>query len=196
MKTPLVVRLNAQSLHRRFQRGLPAALRGVGIKALQVIHLGQRLLKAEKVYILLQNAYVVAAPGDINAVLSAPLSKLGHALRKSGRVAQNLLVEAGHALDAGMNGQIVRGVDGDAQAVHNFQPLVELCRANLDHLTQEAVPHAAVNRTLIAGRLVPLQIQNDVLHAFQNSKPSSITLRFSALPTGPPKDPSQRRYAS
>ena len=82
----------------------------------------------------MQNADIVAAPSQADAVVSAPVHKLLHALGKSRRVAENLLRQPGHALDPGMNGQIVGGTDGNGDGIDDLHRLIHLGRADLDDL--------------------------------------------------------------
>ena len=116
--------------------------------------------------VLLEDALIVAAPGEERHIAPAPGAKLRQRLRKAHAGGQALAVEAGEFFDLVVHTLEVHGLDIDLKFFAGGHVLVELHRADLDDLA------AQVNGQLVeyggfgTHRLIPFQIQNDIFHTF------------------------------
>ena len=114
--------------------------------------------------VLLEDALIVAAPGEERHIVPAPGAKLRQRLRKAHAGGQALAVEAGELFDLVVHTLEVHGLDIDLKFFAGGHVLVELYRADLDDLA------AQVNGQLVeyggfgTHRLIPFQIHHDIMH--------------------------------
>ena len=161
----LLVRLDVHLLHGLLQAGPVLQLVLLGKQLLNIAHGRQRDVPAfKKVDVLLQHAHVVASPGQQRVVLSAPGGKLLQRLPEGRRPGQLLRPQPGHPPDPGMNLNIMGRGDGQGDGIGNRKILPQLHRADLDHLKDQLVPDFPVNRALPGDGLIPLQVQNNIVH--------------------------------
>ena len=166
MKGMIGIWLDAKMLHGGFQ---PCAVLGIAgqlaIEPLQVVHLRERLRIGEEIQVLLEYRHVVTAPGEQRAVPAAPGMEALRSLAELQRVAQLILADAGDAFDTRMELDIVGGLNQLVEGVDDLQPVVQLDRADLNHFKQQLAAHGFIGGAVVGERLVPFQIQDDVIHA-------------------------------
>ena len=167
VEVPLRVGLDVQHLHGRLEALALLGAVHVAEEPLDIAQGRQLHLAAEEVHVLLQHAHVIAAPGQQGIVLPAPGHELIHGLQELRRVGQLLRAQLGHPADAGVNLHVMHGPDGDGYAVDHLIMLVQLHRADLDHLEDQPVAHLPVHAAVIGQRLVPFQVNNDIVQRYR-----------------------------
>jgi hypothetical protein len=143
--------------------------RHVGEQLLRVVDFGKLGFALEKYHVLVQHGNIVAAPGEQHVILAAPFREGGHRFVKLRRVGQIVLVDMGDARNAGMQADLMLGLNQLGKRIHHLQLFVHLHRADLDHFKQQLSAHAFVGGGMIGNGLVPFQVQDNVLHT---EKPS------------------------
>ena len=153
-------------LHRRGERFLVAVAVGLEVvDELEVDPAGDPVpVQIVDDDVLLEDALIVAAPGEERHIVPAPGAKLRQRLRKAHAGGQALAVEAGEFFDLVVHTLEVHGLDIDLKFFAGGHVLVELHRADLDDLA------AQVNGQLVeyggfgTHRLIPFQIHHDIMH--------------------------------
>ena len=153
-------------LHRRGERFLVAVAVGLEVvDELEVDPAGDPIpVQIVDDDVLLEDALIVAAPGEERHIVPAPGTKLRQRLRKAHAGGQALTVEASELFDLVVHTLEVHGLDIDLKFFAGGHVLVELHRADLDDLA------AQVNGQLVeyggfgTHRLIPFQIHHDIMH--------------------------------
>ena len=158
-----LVGLDLQHFHGRLEALALLALVHIGEQPLDVAQRGQFDLAAEEIHVLLEDAHIVAAPGEQGIVLAAPGRKLIHRLQELGSVRQLLRTQLGHLADAGMNFHIMGRPDRDGDGIHHLEVLPDLHRTDLYHLKDQPVPHLAVHMRVEGHRLIPFQVHHNII---------------------------------
>ena len=124
--------------------------------------------------VLLEDALIVAAPGEKRHIVTAPGAKLRQCFRKAHSGGQPLAVEAGELFDLVVHTLKINGLDVDLEFFAGGHVFVELHRADLDDLA------AQVNGQLVeyggfgTHRLIPFQIHHDIMHGSFPSFPVTL----------------------
>ena len=124
--------------------------------------------------VLLEDALIVAAPGEERHIVSAPGAKLRQRLRKAHAGGQPLAVKAGELFYLVVHALEVHGLDIDLKFFAGGHVLVELHRADLDDLATQVNGQLVEYGGFGTHRLIPFQIHHDIMHGSFPSFPVTL----------------------
>ena len=162
--------LDLKVLHRRGERLLVAvSVRLQIINDLEIDPAGDPVpVEIMDDDVLLQDALVVAAPGEECHVIAAPFAEL---LQRGGEVCslcQTLAVKAGELFHFVMHPLEVDGLDVDLELLAGRHVVVQLHGADLNDLASEMNGKFIEYGGFGAHSLVPLQIHHNIMHSYQS----------------------------
>ena len=160
-------RLDVHHLHGGRKRLLRARAVGLGVEdQLRVVPAGRPSIgKAEHGEIFPQDGNIVKAPGEEDALFPAPGLKLGRSLRKAHALfAQHAVADAGERGDLAVHFLKIFRPDEDLELVGDLLVLRHAYGADLHDLAAQRRGQRLLRAVGPGPRLVPLHIQNDILH--------------------------------
>ena len=159
--------LDAGHLHGGFQRLLGRRPVGLGVEDhLRVVPpVDPAAVQAVEGHILLENADVVKAPGEEHHILAAPIAEPLHGLREGNAVlGQHGVLDPGEADDLFIELAVEFGLNQRLELVAHDLPVGDPDRADLNDLAPDLHRQHPLGRKGPGPGLVPLHIENNVLH--------------------------------
>ena len=169
-------RLDAHDLHGRRQRLLRARAVSLGVEnQLRVVPgIHPRRVHAVEREIFLQNYNIVEAPRQKRRVFAAPVVKRLHCLAEGlAPLLENGILDACEARDLAVHLFIIGRTDQRLKLVGDLAVARHANRADLDNLAANGARQNLFRARRARPRLVPLHVQNDILHTLTSVRKTS-----------------------